>query len=96
MHRTLKRTTAPATTSKPTVKIILVKWRDATHQTHEDEATIGTMLVWTIGFQVHRNKREVALCMEIHEDGAKQDITTIPRAMVQSIKTLTHILAGPA
>ncbi len=73
------------------IKLILVKWRDATHQTHEEEAEIGTMLVWTLGFEVYRNKKEVALCMEIHEDGAKRDISTIPREMVQSIKTLARI-----
>ena len=73
------------------IKLILVKGRDATHQTLEEDADLGTMLVWTIGFEVYRNKKEVALCMEIHEDGAKRDISTIPREMIKHIKTLARI-----
>ena len=73
------------------IKLILVKWRDATHQTLEEDATLGTLLVWTIGFEVYRNKKEVALCMEIHEDGAKRDISTIPREIILSIKTLARV-----
>ena len=90
--RTRKRLASekPPRASK-TIQLVLVKWRDATHQTHEDEAELGTMLVWTVGFLVHRNKKEVALCMEVHEDGAKRDISTIPREIILSIKTLARV-----
>lgn len=77
---------------KTHVKLILVKWRDATHVTDDSEgAQPGTMLAWTIGFEVYRTKKEVALCMELHENGDKRDTSTIPRGMVVHIKTLARI-----
>lgn len=76
----------------PKVKIILVKWEDATHiQDETGPETIGTMIAWTVGVQVHRTKKEVALCMEIFEDGQKRNISTIPMGMVKTILTLARI-----
>lgn len=72
------------------IKLILVKWEDATHQEDESEVP-GTMIAWTMGFQVYRNEKEVSLCMETFEDGAKRNITTIPMGMVKLIKTLATI-----
>lgn len=75
------------------VKLILVKWRDATHVNDDLDGTPQpkTMLAWTVGFQVHRTREEIALCMEIHEDSGKRDITTIPMGMVIGIKPLARI-----
>ena len=76
---------------RKTIKLILVKWRDATHQ-EDDDSPPGTLLAWTIGFEVQRNDEEVALCMEVFEDGSKRNITTIPLGMVQGpIRTLAQI-----
>ena len=72
------------------VDLVVVKWEDATHQ--EDESkVIGTMLGWTTGFLIYKNKKEVALCMEVFEDGAKRNITAIPRGMVKRITKLATI-----
>lgn len=75
------------------IKVILVKWEDATHQDDESEP-IGTMLAWTVGFQIHATEKEVALCMELFEDGDKKAITTIPMGMVRSMRTLATIPVG--
>ena len=72
------------------VRLILVKWEDATHLVDDTGPAPGTMIAWTAGFQLYRNKKEVALCMEIFEDGAKRNISTIPRGMVKSILTLAQ------
>ena len=73
-----------------TVDLVVVKWEDATHQ--EDESkVIGTMIGWTTGFLIYKNKKEIALCMEVFEDGAKRNITAIPRGMVKRITKLASI-----
>jgi len=85
-----KRVMGPRKPKAAHVKLILVKWRDATHL-EDDSQEPGTMVVWTMGFQVHRNKNEVALCMELFEDGSKRNITTVPMGMVLNIKLLARI-----
>lgn len=91
MRRTLKTALPDARrpSNKP-IKVILVKWRDAAHQEDETDP-IGTMLVWTVGLQVYRTKKEVALCMEVYENGSKRDITAIPMLNVKKILTLATI-----
>ena len=79
------------------IRLILVKWRDATHQENEEDAEIGTMLAWTVGFEVYRNEKEVSFCMEVFEDGGKRNITTIPMGMVVGpIRTLARIPISPS
>ena len=89
MRRTQK-TNSLARRPPKTIKVILVKWEDATHQ-EDDTEKIGTMLAWTVGFQLHRNKKEVAFCMEFFENGGKHDITAIPMLNVKKIVTLATI-----
>lgn len=89
MRRPRKATPLTPRTPK-TIKVVLVKWEDATHQ-EDDTEKIGTMLAWTVGFQLHRTKKEVALCMEFFQNGGKRDITAIPMLNVKKIVTLTAI-----
>ena len=73
------------------IKIVLVKWEDATHQDDETQE-IGTMLVWTAGILISRSKKEISLCNEIFEDGSKRSITAIPMGMVRGrVLTLAKI-----
>lgn len=88
------KTVQPRTPKPPNlnkVKIILVKWEDATHLVDDTGPAPGTMIAWTCGFQLYRNKKEVALCMEVFEDGAKRNISTIPKGMIKSILRLATI-----
>lgn len=89
--RARKRSTPGKSPRPNTIKIVLVKWRDATHQEDDSTGPIGTMIAWTVGFLVHRTKKEIAFCMEIFEDGGKRNITTIPMPMVINIRTLASI-----
>lgn len=74
------------------IKLILVKWEDATHLVDDTgPERPGTMLAWTVGFQLARSDKEVTLCMEMFEDRQKRDISTIPMGMVKSIKTLVTL-----
>lgn len=76
--------------SQSHVKLVLVKWEDATHQ--EDESQVpGTMIAWTLGFLIYRNDKEISLCMETFEDGAKRNITTIPMGMVKRVRVLASV-----
>jgi len=75
---------------KGKAKIVLVKWEDATHQDDTTEP-IGTMMAWTTGFLIYRNKKEVSVCMEVFADGDKKAITTIPAGMVRFFKILAEI-----
>lgn len=75
---------------KGKVKIVLVKWEDATHQDDQSEP-IGTMLAWTVGFLIYRNKKECSVCMETFADGEKKAITTIPAGMIRNFKVLAEV-----
>lgn len=89
--RSAQTTRRSPTPRKPfRVKLILVKWEDATHQ-DDDSEEVGTMIAWTLGFQLARSDKEVSLCMEMFEDGGKRNISTIPMGMVKTIKTLASI-----
>ena len=81
----------PKPTKPRKVKLILVKWEDATHLADDTGPAPGTMIAWTTGFQLYKTKKEVALCMELFEDGAKRNISTIPMGMVKSILTLATL-----
>ena len=83
-----KATKPPKTANK--VKIVLVKWEDATHQDDNTEP-IGTMMAWTTGFLLYKNKKELAVCMEVFADGDKKAITTIPAGMVRNFKVLAEV-----
>lgn len=75
---------------KGNAKVVLVKWEDATHQDDTSEP-IGTMFAWTVGWLIYKNKKELAVCMEVFADGEKKAITTIPAGMVRSYKVLAEV-----
>ena len=73
------------------LKVVLVEWEDATHQDDEQDAPMGTMIAYTIGFLVRNTKKDVVLCGEVFEDGGRRDITAIAKKMVRKIIPVAKI-----
>lgn len=89
--RMVRRSSSSAPKPKR-IKLILVKWEDATHIADDSGPELpGTMIAWTVGFQMQRDKKEVVLCMEFFEDQQKRNISTIPMGMVKTIRTLATL-----
>jgi len=73
------------------LKVVLVEWEDATHQADEQDAPLGTMIAYTIGFLIRKTKKDIVLCGEVFEDGGRRDITAIATPMVRAITTVAKI-----
>ena len=73
------------------LRVVLVEWEDATHQADEQDAPLGTMVAYTIGFLIRNTKKDVVLCSEIFEDGSRRDITAISKKMVRVITPVAKI-----